>query len=483
LNRKLDEAQELALKTYINTLDEMIIPPRPKQIVKSVNEILYADHTDPKTPPPKVDMRWLKRWLDRNPEYRRRKIRAIELDRQQAHEPKVIQEWYDRLECVIQEKGIAVEDIWNFDETGFRIGIGKDQWIITREKMKKLFTPSNTNTEYVTLVEAISAGGETIPPLIIMTGKVIMEGWFDYTEKGSFIGISESGYINDELAYRWIQQFHAATVKSKKGVYRLLLCDGYGSHITYEFIKFCEQNCIIIFFLIPHTSHILQPLDVAVFNVFKHWHSEAIADATQSGCGKFTKIEFLHALSEIRRRTFKKSTILAGFQLTGIVPWNPDIVITNLPEYQPCTPASEGSNETIWTWGSTPKTVSRFKTVGDRIPHLEGCDQMHNMKMLVKGAIAQAHLVEALSKEIYNSAAAQKAREQRSKASKRWIQTGGTVSSSGLSRIKKLKKNHDDMKERLKLRKIWRTVMTELIERAIDRGIIIKRPRLSRKIE
>jgi hypothetical protein len=70
-------------------------------------------------------MRWLKRWLDRNPEYRRRKIRAIELDRQQAHEPKVIQEWYDRLERVIQEKGIAVEDIWNFDETGFRIGIGK----------------------------------------------------------------------------------------------------------------------------------------------------------------------------------------------------------------------------------------------------------------------------------------------------------------------------------------------------------------------
>jgi hypothetical protein len=72
--------------------------------------------------------------------------------------------------------------------------------------------------------------------------------------------------------------------------------------------------------LIPHMSHILQPLDVAVFNVFKHWHSEAIADATQSGCRKFTKIEFLYALSEIRRRTFKKSTILAGFQLTGIVP-------------------------------------------------------------------------------------------------------------------------------------------------------------------
>jgi hypothetical protein len=108
---------------------------------------------------------------------------------------------------------------------------------------------------------------------------------------------------------------------------------------------------------------------------------------------------------------------------------------------------------------------------------------MHNIKLLVKGAVTQAHLVATLSKEIYNSAAAQKAREQQSKASKHWIQVGGTVSSSGLSQIKKLKKKHNDMKERLKLQKIWRTVMTELVDYAINRGIIIKHSRLARKIE
>jgi hypothetical protein len=108
---------------------------------------------------------------------------------------------------------------------------------------------------------------------------------------------------------------------------------------------------------------------------------------------------------------------------------------------------------------------------------------MYNIRLLVKGAIAQAHLVTALSKEIYASAAAQKACEQRSRASKCWLQVGGTVSSSGLSRIKKLKKGHDDMKERLRLQKIWRIVMTELIDYAIDCGIIIKRSRLSRKTD
>jgi hypothetical protein len=76
------------------------------------------------------------------------------------------------------------------------------------------------------------------------------------------------------------------------------------------------------------------------------------------------------------------------------------------------------------------------------------------MRLLVKGAIAQAHLVTTLSKEIYASAAAQKAHEQQSRASKCWLQVGGTVSSSGLSQVKKLKKGYDDMKERLRLRKI-----------------------------
>jgi hypothetical protein len=64
-------------------------------------------------------MRWLKQWLDRNPEYQRRKIRAIELNQQQAHKPEVIQDWYNHLEHIIQEKGIAIKDIWNFNKTGF----------------------------------------------------------------------------------------------------------------------------------------------------------------------------------------------------------------------------------------------------------------------------------------------------------------------------------------------------------------------------
>jgi hypothetical protein len=108
--------------------------------------------------------------------------------------------------------------------------------------------------------------------------------------------------------------------------------------MTYEFVRFCEDHKIIVFFLIPHTSHILQPLDVGVFQAYKHWHSEAIADATQTGGGKFTKVEFLHALDTIRQKTFKKQTICHGFRATGIIPYNPRIVIEQLEDYMATPP-------------------------------------------------------------------------------------------------------------------------------------------------
>jgi hypothetical protein len=149
-------------------------------------------------------------------------------------------------------------------------------------------------------VEVISADGYYIPPFIIFGGKCILAGWFDVCDELDYtISILDSRYINDLLAFQWIQHFNHHTKHHMLDVKCLLLCDGYGSHMTYEFINFYEKNNIILYFLPLHTSHLLQPLDVGVFQAYKHWHSEAIKDATQIGCRKFTKVEFLSTLFEI----------------------------------------------------------------------------------------------------------------------------------------------------------------------------------------
>jgi hypothetical protein len=357
----LSKVQDSALYRYIEILDKHDLSPSPTLVEKAANSILSEDHTDPLTPPPTVSEHWAKRFFNRHPEFKLRKTRAIDLDRKKAHEPETIQGWFDRLKQIIEQHGIHESDMWNFDETGFNIGIGRDQWIVTCEFKKPLYRGSNTNREYATLVEAVNATGDVIPPFIILSGKCILKGWFDTIEFISHIGISETGYINDTLAYQWIQHFHHSTKHRIKGTHRLLLCDGYGSHMTREFVKFCEDNHIIYFFLISHTSHILQPLDVGVFQAYKHWHSEAIAEASQLGIGKFTKNEFLYVLKTIRQKTFKPQTIYHGFARTGIFPYNPRIVIENLEEFQLETPPQALMILIIF---EIPKTVSTIAKLG-----------------------------------------------------------------------------------------------------------------------
>ena len=48
------------------------------------------------------------------------------------------------------------------------------------------------------------------------------------------------------------------------------------NHITLEVIDLaCEKN-VILFCLPPHTTHALQPLDVAVFKSLKDYFSKAV---------------------------------------------------------------------------------------------------------------------------------------------------------------------------------------------------------------
>ena len=143
------------------------------------------------------------------------------------------------------------------------------------------------------------------------------------------LAVSDTGYSNDVLSLEWRKHFDHFSAQRQHSLYRLILLDGYGSHCTKEFLDFCDNHGIIPFCLHPHTTHILQPLDV-VFQPYKHFHAEAINAATCTKCSDFNKLEFLAALTSIREQTFKKTTVLSAFRQTGLIPFNPEIVLSKL---------------------------------------------------------------------------------------------------------------------------------------------------------
>jgi len=83
----------------------------------------------------------------------------------------------------------------------------------------------------------------------------------------------------------------------------------------------------VLYKLSPHSTHLTQPLDVGVFQPFKHYYTEAIDHAVRLGDYNFGKLEFLAAFRSFRNKTFKTSTIKHGFKQTGLVSYNPEIVL------------------------------------------------------------------------------------------------------------------------------------------------------------
>lgn len=138
------------------------------------------------------------------------------LDRQRARD------WFNSYQETIARYGITSDDIWNFDETGFNIGVGRDQWIITRQPKRQISGSLSTNLEYITVIEAVSATGITIVPVVILSAKILLLRWFEVVEDKR-ITVTDTGYLNNILALQWIRLFNQLTKDSVKGTYRILI--------------------------------------------------------------------------------------------------------------------------------------------------------------------------------------------------------------------------------------------------------------------
>lgn len=466
--RKLNPVQEKALCEYIDYFDAVGASINRRQIAIAANSILEEAHHDETIPPPQIGDHWLKRFLKRYPEYYVRRRRALDVERASALDKTVVERWFQDYQRVVTEHGICQQDIYNFDETGFQIGVGRDQFIITRHPKKKLFNGSVTNRESITVLEAVSADGFTCPPLIILSAKQALLRWFDAIEGDEHISVTDTGYINDTLAYQWIQLFHKWTIGRTIGRKRLVLCDRFGSHLTRQFVQFCEKNDIILFFLLSHTSHILQPLDVGVFSVYKHWHSEAVEAATMTGCRKFSKDEFLYSIGEIRRKTFQPHTIKLGFKLTGLWPINPKLITDELESYDPYhdnlprqdTPSSGSQN----TEFSTPKTAERIRRISNRLYQYDPTTQRFKdgLAKLAKGAEAQALLALQLQREFDSTQAIMGARHARYDNSRRHVQITGIINSTQVKNMKYKEYKLSEKADQEKTKRKWKKVLIEI---------------------
>ncbi|OWT42328.1 DDE superfamily endonuclease domain-containing protein [Pochonia chlamydosporia 170] len=428
---KLTVPEEKALCRYIDRLDRINLAVRTEFVTDAANTILKERSGAGESLT--VGKKWTARFLKRH-KYSKRLQKKMHSDRQASEDLERVNAYFQRLSTILIEEGIPPEDIWNMDETGFRIGVGKDQVIVTRRKRAHYFGLPE-NRESATAIESISAGGRVLPAFLILSGQMHMAKWYGVPglDENAAIRPTPSGYSNDEISLEWLEHFNKWSAQSCLGKKRLLILDGHGSHHTKQFIQYCDDHDIIPFGMPPNLTHILQPLDVAVFQPLKHYHAKALDIMVRDGLVHIGKLEFLSCIGNVRDQAFKESTIRSAFKKTGIHPFNPQAVLEILaarqPEGTPSPPFSGLQSSPF----STPVTLRQMNKVADKVTRVIREDEnldpdlRYEMSRFIRGSLSLATELIQTKRDLGRTKMAEHLAQQRKALKNSPLQPGGVL--------------------------------------------------------
>jgi len=143
------------------------------------------------------------------------------------------------------------------------------------------------------------------------------------------MGYQKKGYTSGEIGVAWLKDWDKQTKAKAGGQARLLLVDGHSSHYTLGFLEYARDNNVVVLCYPSHSTHVYQGLDVVVFSVLKRtWSDER--DRFEALGHAVTKLNFMTVYAKAHARTFTESNIRAAFAKTGIVPYNPGVITTEM---------------------------------------------------------------------------------------------------------------------------------------------------------
>jgi hypothetical protein len=427
---RLTALEEEAIVQYVLKLDSRGFSPHLAGVEDMANLLLTDRGEKP------VGKNWAQTFITRQPELKTRFNRVYDFQRALCEDPELIGAWFKLVHNMRAKYGIQDCDFYNFDETGFMMGVICASMVVTRSDRRgrgKAVQPGNR--EWATAIECINGEGWCLPPYLIVQGAYHLASW--YTEGGLpldwAIKPTSNGWTNNETGLDWIKHFDKHTRSRTKGVYRMIVLDGHESHQSAEFNKYCDNNNIITICLPAHSSHLTQPLDVGCFSVLKRMYGREIEHFVRAHINHITKVEFFLAFKAAYFAAMTESNNRGGFRGAGLVPFDPEAVISKL-DVKLRTPTPTGPPSSDPWVSQTPQNpteaVAQSEFIKNRIAHhqessptpiLTAADQ------LAKGTQALAHSVTLLTAEVRTLQKANEALSKRRRAKKTRVQLGGSL--------------------------------------------------------
>jgi hypothetical protein len=184
-----------------------------------------------------------------------------------------------------------------------------------------------------------------------------------------------------------------------------------------------------------HSSHKLQPLDVGCFRALKRFYGKEIEDLMRAHVSHISKEDFLPAFLEAYKNTFTVSNIQGGFRGAGIVPYDPEYVISQLDVTfrTPTPPASSFGLPIPWE-SKTPNNPIEAQSQSDYMKNRIARHQNSSptsihagLDQIVKGTTKVMHRLALLEGEVEALRKVNETLSRRRRTKKKRLQTGGSL--------------------------------------------------------
>ena len=232
-------------------------------------------------------------------------------------------------------EGVPPENIINFDETNLTDDPSKKKCIV-RRGLRRVERKANHSKQAFSVMFAGSAAGIYLPPMVVYKASSgeTYTNWESGGPKGAVYKSTMSGWFDTVTFEIWFFRILLPFAKQLNGP-KVLVGDNLGSHFSVAVVESCLQNDIRFTTLVPNSTHILQPLDVAVFRSVKISWRQVLSDYRNVSrrTGSIEKVCFPALLD----RVFKKlepQHLISGFRGTGLYPLDRTIPISKLPGKQ-----------------------------------------------------------------------------------------------------------------------------------------------------